>query len=544
MKLTDYLALVRERLLVVVSVIAVASLASLALMYAQGERYVAHVRLRARPPAPGSELDDVLARVQQQTDLGTETELIRSLAVAKRVAGRLHYPGAPEDLLGSVSVSVLPNTTVMVVQGSAAQSQPAIALANAFAEEYLRVRRATLQKDLDRAAESQRGKLRSALSRLRDLDQRLATLPSGSTGATAASLERDDALAEVVVIRSRLDALGDRAALAAGFGEIIQPATRSQAVRSESPSRSLVFGGMIGVPLALAVVLLLDSLSNAIRSREDAERETGADVLGTIPRDLDWDDGEEPRLATSIDPFSPVAEAYRTLSHTLGQVTTERGVTTILVTSPGDGEGKTTTAANLALAYADSGRPVLLVEADLRRPRLHSFVGADPTPGVSDALTGSVPLAGAVQHLAPGFDFLPAGNVVDRPDLLVSRADVGGLLATLAQSDGEVRPRRRTVAPSIAPAAVLIDAAPILQAGEVSSLVAHVDGVVLVVRADVTTREAAARAAEQIRRAGGQLLGAVLIGDRSMGDVGSAAPMAGGRPRQRLAAVRRMARVG
>src|SRR5205823_2768678 len=119
---------------------------------------------------------------------------------------------------------------------------------------------------------------------------------------------------------------------------------------------------------------------------------------------LDWQNAAQPRLVTAIDPLSATAEAYRTLSFTLARYAELAGATSILVTSPGDGDGKTATVANLAVAAADSGRWTRVVEADLRNPRLHAFFEARSAPGVSDVLAGEVELDAAVIQLGTGLE--------------------------------------------------------------------------------------------------------------------------------------------
>jgi succinoglycan biosynthesis transport protein ExoP len=173
----------------------------------------------------------------------------------------------------------------------------------------------------------------------------------------------------------------------------------------------------------------------------------------------------------------------------------EDGSKALVVTSTGVGEGKTVTAANLAVALAQAGQRVLLIDADLRKPRLHELFGQKVEPGLSNLLVGSAKATEAVQKLAVGaLWLLPAGRVPPNPvELLGSprfKEFLGGLRAHFDW--------------------VLLDTPPVLVAAD-ASVVAHVaSGVLFVVGADMPARAAAQAALEQLRAARARLVGAVL----------------------------------
>lgn len=520
MRLYDYLEIARERLVVVLAVVLVTVMAVIGLLLFQDPVQTAAVRLRARPPAPGSAINVIAEEQQQQTDLGTEAELVRSSTVAKAVADELGIEGDPDDLLEVVSAVPVGSTAVLRIEAEAASAAEAIELANVFAQKYLEVRRATLTADLDAEAETISATLQTHLDRLSSIDQVLATADPASAEAFAALAERDQVVADLTVARARLDALASRAAVGAGFGEVIQPATEASSSRSQSVPRATVFGMLLGIPLALAAVLVLDSMSNDVRTRQDVERISGAELIGAIPIDPRWGNPAEARLATRDDPLSPVAEAYRRLSFTLARHAELAGVSSVLVTSPGDGDGKSAIVANLAVASADAGRPTRVVGADLRNPRLHAFFDVPPEPGLADVLAGETSLKAAITELGYGLELLPAGRASERPDLLVARGDLTPILAG-APMRGVERPTRAKEARA---GLVLLDSASILEAAEVSRLAAEVDGVVLVVRARATSKQALSTAAEQVRRVGGTVLGVVLVGLRSVEESGATEP--------------------
>lgn len=530
MQLTDYLALIRERLVLVALIVAGTAIAATLLFSLPSAAYEASVRVRARPPAPFSASNEVFQ--EEQIDLGTEAELVRSVAVARDVVERLDLDVEPDDLLDQIATGVTPNTAVLVIIASAEDSASAVDIANAFAEEYLESRRTSLNASITAQMERVENQLAAAVSRLAELQRLADELGNDSTGAIATSIEREQVLAEIVTARESLALLADRQAIQSGFGEIIQPAIDARVVRATSLPRTIVFGLLIGVPLALATVLLLDSLNRSIRSQSDAERATGTEVLGLIPLDASWDDPRVSRLATRDAPLSAQAEAYRTVAHNLSRAAVAANAGALVFTSPGDGDGKSSLAANTAVALAEAGRLTTLVDADLRHPRLHAFLGAPREPGLSDVLSGQVALTAALQATESAIRFLPSGRHVARPDVLVTTAWTKRFLLDLESTDGDVprRPLRANQAPandapSVAQALIVVDSPALLTATEASSVVAVANAVVLVLRAGLTDRQSASRSARQIRQAGGVLLGAVLIGGR-MDDQGPGTELA------------------
>lgn len=530
MNFVDYLNLIRRRLPLVGAVIGIVSLISLAMSMREQPSYDAALRLRTRQIAPLSAANDFLEKQGLQSDLATEAQLIASEKTASIVADKLQLAGRPSDLLGSLDVFPVEGTSIIAIRTHAATPQFAMDLANTFAEAYLEVRRAEASAVIDQSIKQAAEGMAEAQQRLAEADDRLAGAVPGSSLEAEAEAERGLALAEVVAIRGLLRNLADTTALQSGFGEVISPADKAGLVKSSSPTRSLTFGALLGIPLALAIVLLLDSLSETVRTVSDAEAVSGADVLGMIP----FDDriatygrakrgaaGRRERrrrgppsddlagtFAVDTDPFSIVSEAYRTASLNLYTAAEEVGAKTILMTSALAGEGKTTTLCNLAGSTSERDIDIVVVDADLRRPAAHAVCGAESEPGLAEVVTGSLVPRRAVQAVRPNFGFVGSGAPVERPDQLLTRINLSQVLAKLAGANANGTPRRGG-----RPAkTVFVDSAPILQAAETLALAQAVDVVVLVVRAGVTRKQAVARAVEQIYRAGGRLLGVVLVG--------------------------------
>lgn len=202
------------------------------------------------------------------------------------------------------------------------------------------------------------------------------------------------------------------------------------------------------------------------------------------------------RLITHLSPRSAVSEAYRTLRTNIQFGALDRAIKTIMVTSAGPGEGKSTTIANLAIAFAQAGHKSLLIDADLRRPVQHKVFGVDQRRGLSAVLVGKVEVAEAIQSVkaVPGLQVLPSGPLPPNPAEMLGSKQWQGLLQELRESFDFV----------------LIDAPPVIAVADASVLAPQTDGVILVLDAGSVPRQAAQMAKDQLDKVGAKFLGAVL----------------------------------
>jgi len=201
-------------------------------------------------------------------------------------------------------------------------------------------------------------------------------------------------------------------------------------------------------------------------------------------------------LITLKDPHSPAAEAYRTLRSNILFAGVEKPIHTLLISSPMAGEGKSLTAANLAVVLAQSGQRVLLVDADLRRPSQHTLWNLPNERGLSSAMLDATQLAAPPIQATPveNLSVLTAGPTPPNPaDLMISK-QMNALLETLARLADTV----------------LFDAPPILVATDAPLLASKLDGLLLVIKAGTTRRDHAERAKEILERAHVRVIGAVL----------------------------------
>jgi capsular exopolysaccharide synthesis family protein len=264
-----------------------------------------------------------------------------------------------------------------------------------------------------------------------------------------------------------------------------------------SPNKPLIgaIGLIAGLAFGIGLAFVREQLDDRLRGRADLEERLGAPVLVVVPRVPGWKRRKDAKLITVEQPKSAFAESYRTLRTSILFAAAQRGVRTLMVVSPTAGEGKTTTAANLAVVLADAGKRVILVSTDLRKPRVQRFFEVSNEVGLSNVLAGEVKPWEALQD--PGREnlrLLTSGPVPTAPAELLQSEQMGELVEEL-----------REVADF-----VILDTAPVLLVADALALAPLVDGVLVVVDAETTSRGAVTSARDQLEQLGAPVLGAVL----------------------------------
>jgi tyrosine-protein kinase Etk/Wzc len=305
-------------------------------------------------------------------------------------------------------------------------------------------------------------------------------------------------------------------AVEAGQVEIVDLADLPTQPISVGRTRKMALGLVIGVLLGIGLVILVDGMNTSIRRREDIERILQVPGLAVIPQFMGMGGGRLARalpgkrkngsnghhgaaralgLVTVNDARSSGAEAYRTLRTNLIFSQAVQSLRTIVVTSAAPSEGKTTTAANLAVSFAQQGMRVLIVDCDLRRARLHKMFGVPREPGLTECMLGQYEHDAVTRETAvPGLYVLASGQLPPNPSELL----------------GGDRMRKTLQALTGAFDLVILDTPPLLAASDAAILSTLCDGVVLVVRAGVTEAEAGRQAMQQLASVGARVVGAVL----------------------------------
>jgi capsular exopolysaccharide synthesis family protein len=250
--------------------------------------------------------------------------------------------------------------------------------------------------------------------------------------------------------------------------------------------------------LAVGAIFLIEALDDTIKSPEEISRHLGLPVLGAILKhDHDGD------LISSGAPRSPTAEAFRSLRTNIQYASVDYPIRTLLVTSPSAGVGKSTLVANLGTVLAQSDIRTILVEADMRRPKLHQYLKAHNRFGLSSLFVSSSLLKtmGDVSDMVQTtsmekMSLLASGKTPPNPSELLASEKMSNLLATLQENS--------TI--------VIVDSPPVIAVTDATVLAPRMDAVLLVVKPGETKLEAARQTVEQLRRVGANLVGVVLNG--------------------------------
>jgi capsular exopolysaccharide synthesis family protein len=262
-----------------------------------------------------------------------------------------------------------------------------------------------------------------------------------------------------------------------------------------------VLAAVLGLILGLMAAFLREHFDRDLRTREAVEQAFGVPVIGQVPRLR----GKDGKRVLEDQVFGPVHESLRALRANLQYLGVRRPLRTLLITSAGPTQGKTTLAGNLAMVLAQSGTATLAIDGDLRRPRLNEVFDVAQGRGLTSVLVGSAEIDDVLVELPYGQDarlgstegrlsFLPSGPLPPNPSELLSSMQMQKLLDRLGVLYDHV----------------LIDSPPILLVADALELARVVDGVVLAVRRDETTTDEAREVRALVDRLGINLVGTVF----------------------------------
>jgi capsular exopolysaccharide synthesis family protein len=329
-----------------------------------------------------------------------------------------------------------------------------------------------------------------------------------------ARMERDLKLNEKLYLmmkqkyeESRITEAGQR-----GKVRILDPALVAERVKPNK-KLNLAIGMLLGAGLGLGYAFFREMLDNTVKAVEHLERK-GLTVLGIIP-DMHHKEStrfnlkrlEGPskggtdfrrRLITYEDPKSPISESYRSLRTNITYTSVDKKIKSIIVSSPQPGEGKSTTVANLAIAFAQLRKRTVLIDADLRKPVQHNVFSLPRGPGLAEYLIGEVENYETIVHKSKidNLYIITAGGLPPNPSELLGSSRMSDLVVNL-ERDWDM---------------ILFDSPPIVAVTDASMISAEIDGLVLVVKAGQTDKAAVDRALDTVRNVEAPLIGAILNG--------------------------------
>lgn len=444
--------------------------------------------------------------------LATVALFIKTGEVPARVADRIDYGGNPAVLAAGVVVEADESVGSLEITATGNSRSQAVDRANIFAEETL----ALLGEQATAAQQEQIERVNDDMATLQtDIDRLDSEIEQAEAAGESTALleaERDSKLRRYGAAIDQQQQVLDQPAPTAGYITLQPALTELTTVEGggfsapRSRTARTAIAAFIGLLLGLAAVLLIERLDTRLHEVDDIGDAFGLPVVAEVPLVASR---RREHVMAARDPMSALAESYRTLrSSLLLSPITPLGLAidkqprtgepeVILITSAAPGDGKTTTVANLAVTMAESGRTVLVLGCDFRRPEIHGYFDRPSTPGIADVLTkdeGTALADVVVGTDVPGVYLAPSG------ERLRSFGDV-------AAAGRDLVAEARKLADI-----VIIDTPPALATNDASELIPASDAVVVVARIDKTTSDGARRTRFLLDRLSAPVAGVVVVG--------------------------------
>ena len=438
-----------------------------------------------------SELTD-LGYLSGQQLIQTYTQLMVTDQVLSETAQRVNYQISP----GRISVSQINDTQILQIRIEDVDAVRAAEFANALVEVFSEQQ---YEAQTSIYAESKVNLEASLAEQEQVIDEtieRLASLPDTEEN----SIEREwtnlvlmQANETYINLLNNYESLRMAEAQSVSTVQLVEPAVPNPNPVRPRVTTNTMLGIVVGVMLSSGIIFLVEYLDNSVRSPEEITKAYDLPILGYIAKIPGSRKTGDEGVYILSNPRSPVAEAFRSLRTNIEFAGVVEPVKTILVTSPGAQEGKSTVSTNLAAVMVQGGKRVVIVDCDLRRPRVHKLLGMKNRMGLSGLFRGQANLNDVIEKRLNNFFVVTSGGVPPNPAELLGSKLMDKLIASLS---GMVD-------------VVIIDSPPMVVT-DAAVLSTKVDGVVLVVNPGKTKKEGLKASMIQLERAEARILGVVV----------------------------------
>jgi capsular exopolysaccharide synthesis family protein len=482
--LRDYWRVVVRRKWLIVVAIGATVAPAVAMSAIERPTYVAEARMLLQSKPGEALFGNGVVFTDRARIVTNEIEVLQGDVVRQQVIKDLGLTAAPPGVNGSASA----NSDVVAVAVKSGDPDTAAILANAYVRAYTTVKRDNAIQGLADAGTELQAKVNELQVQVDAIDARLVTASTDQKALL--DVQRAKLVDTQAVFNTRLDQVQVDAALTTGSAQLVAPAYPPTVPVAPTPVRTAMLALVVGLLLGLGAVFLVDHLDDSIRSPDDLAK-LGLDlpVLAVVP----FDPPPDNRPIVLSKPAVPAVEAYRALRTNVQFIGFERDTRVIEVTSATPGEGKTTTATNLAVVLAQTGSTVVLVDADLRRPQVHQVFGLGNTLGLTDNLLGE-PIDLTLQTVDDHLSVIVSGKVPPNPSEMLSGRQMTTIIEQLKQRFDYV----------------IVDSAPTLPVNDAVALSRHVDGVLLVTQAGRTSLPQVRHALANLEQVSAPVLGIVL----------------------------------
>jgi capsular exopolysaccharide synthesis family protein len=428
----------------------------------------------------------------------TYASIAETRPILEGVIEELGLEDTPGELAERVDVSARPDTSFLIIRARDSDPELAAAIANQVGAQLIAASPAIQgleQSDLEASIEEDLAAIRSLLETAQAEFQDLVALEDRTPAQETQLQALEERLVSLRATYASL--LGYTSGGASNILAVVEPAAASTTPVSPTTLLNTVLAALLGLFAVAGFAFVAGQLDDSIKDTETIREVANLTSLGTIaPMRSDRGQAEIYRMVTLLYPRSITAEAYRTLRVNVEFASLDAPVQTILVTSAAPGEGKTVTAANLSVVFAQAGRRVLLVDADLRWPSAHRYFDLPNVDGLTTLLRGETA------------DLNDVAQATEQPNLRV--LTTGPLPPNPAEQLGSQR--MQVVLGMLRQAAdiVIFDSPPLIAVADAAVLSAFADGTLLVIDATKSRRRQVSIASAMLERAGARTLGAVL----------------------------------
>jgi capsular exopolysaccharide synthesis family protein len=428
----------------------------------------------------------------QPSDIATDIQLVQGSAVEAIVAASLGQP-APNPSVTEVGI-----TNVLDI--GVADYGPAIAAkaANEYVSAYIKFTTNSYAKQVheqETILKNQQAKLQR---KIKLIEAQIATNSPTSPSDAALNTQLGNYSAQLQAASTSLTQLQLNQIQVPAGALALTPAVSTLKPISPKPLTDALLAGLLGLLLAIGLALLLDFFDDRIRSKEQLQAVAeGLPLLGEIPLFENWKNQPDNAIIAAMSPKSEAAEAYRSLRTAIQFISFDsKRANVILITSPLESEGKTTTVIDLAVTMASSGTRVAVVSCDLRQPGIHKFFKTDNSKGLSSVLAGTETLESVIVSLEEfaNLTCIPSGPVPPNPSELLGSATLVDVFEALRMNND----------------VILVDSPPVLPVTDTIVVAQVVDIVVLLSRMNRTRARAVARALELLGNVDAPVKGLVL----------------------------------
>jgi capsular exopolysaccharide synthesis family protein len=508
--LRSYLDVLVRRWRVIAIVAVTALVLALGLTLQQDKEYVADSDVLLNQDAGSAILassQEVYADAVNATrNLNNEIKALQANKTRDAVAAAYDGPLDPDD----VSIKAI-DTSSDIARFSVQANSPkeAADLVNTYVRVATEFRAEQRTTDLQDKRKTLQDRLDALVARIEQLRQPLTDVENqlaANPGNAVLESRRNDytqslsaQLTPLQTTRAQYEQDLEALQLASGFtqttsSQVLSTAEVPTDPVSPKPVQTGILALIVGLLMGVVLAFVRDNLDERIRGIDDLERAApGVPTLAVVPESRET---SRSYLAMRDDGMSLVAEAYRSLRTSVKFAGLDRPIQVIQVTSALQGEGKTTTVANLAEALAQGGERVAIVCCDLRRPAIHMHFGQALTPGFTDVLLRDAPLATAMRQVSERCFLLPAGSPPPNPSELLSSRRASAVIQALAQEFD----------------VVIVDSTPVLPVTDALVTSRMVDAALVVVDTRTTKRKVLHHALERLEQVSAPVTGLVLLG--------------------------------